>query len=90
LQNVTATAQHSADAGQEAIKLAMDGLKESAQDIPRKGPEAKVAVASMEAPKGPCKKCRFAEALGCTGIHPPWSKAFGDIVLEEKENHQRH
>ncbi len=45
-----------------------------------------MAVANVEATGRPPKKCRFAEALGCTGIHPRWKcPAFGDIDPDERE-----
>ncbi len=33
----------------------------------------------------PPKKCKFVEAINCTGLHPPWQcKAFGDERPEEQ------
>jgi hypothetical protein len=64
----------------------MEGMKKSTQDKPHKGAEARVAVVNVEATGRPPKKCRFAEALGCTGIHPRWKcTAFGDIDPDKRE-----
>ncbi len=73
------------DARQEVRKLAMEEMKKLTQDKPCKGVEARVAMANVEATGRPPKKFKFAEALGCTGVHPPWKcRAFGDITPEER------
>ncbi len=48
-----------AGAGQETKTIAMESARKPAQDKPRKGLEANVAVASIEAAGRPPKKCRF-------------------------------
>ncbi len=63
-------------------------MKKSTQDKPHKGAEARVAVSNVEATGRPPKKCRFAEALGCTGIHPRW-KWHRHRPRWERENHRR-
>jgi hypothetical protein len=63
MEGLTAAELHSMDAGQVAKKLTTEGLRKPAQDNPRKGPEAKIALASAEVPRRPPKKCRFAKTL---------------------------
>jgi hypothetical protein len=49
LLNVVIAEPQSTDHGEEARKNTMESMKKRSQDKPRKGPEVKVAVASMEA-----------------------------------------
>ncbi len=49
---------------QEVKKSATENTKRPNQGRPRKGPEAKVAVASVEAAERPPRKSKFAGALG--------------------------
>jgi hypothetical protein len=74
------------DQWQEARKRASESTKRQSPERPQNAPEAKVALASAEAPERPSKRCRFAGGLGCTGTHPlKMCKAFGDRAPEERK-----
>jgi hypothetical protein len=67
-----------AAASKEAQRWASEGQ--------RKPTELNIAMFIAGVPQGwPEKKCRFAEALGCTETHPLWKcKAFGDSSIQKR------
>ncbi len=83
--NVAAAKPAFTEYSQDNKKTALEGMKKTAQEQPKKIPEAKVNTAVAEAMEKAPKKCKFAEVQECTGTHLPWMcKAFGYKAPEER------
>jgi hypothetical protein len=69
--NVAAAEPAFTDYNQEVKKGAVESVKKTGQETPRKPHEAEVTVTSSEAAEKTPKKSKFAGVLEFTGTHPP-------------------